>query len=121
MVIKAIDQRVNQYLTESKPLQYTLTAVESVLLFPSIIGAIDDNSFIQGFTDHFKYLIDTDLKEESICSKVLTIATLIQSLGFKYILDLANEQSQTEIDLERDDLIINDESIQNDHVEALYI
>ena len=101
MVITAIDQYGHQNLTESKPLQYTLTAVESVLSFPSIVSLPIgfEDSFSAGcrrFTDYFKHLIDTDTSNTSNEIKVYTIGILIQSLGFKYILDSAKAQPEIE-------------------------
>jgi len=123
MLITAIDQYGFQNLTESKPLQYTLTAVESVVAAPSVFICSlvnDDKSFTERFTGYFKNLINPDFSDQdSVEAKVLTASSLIQSLGFKYILDLANEQSQGEIDLEIDDLITNNESLQNDYAEGL--
>ena len=92
-----IDQHVNQYLTESKPLQYTLTAVESVLASAAISS--------------LSIMLRPDYWEIPV---FITVGGLIHSLWFKYNVDLVNEQSKIEKDLESNDLIINDESLQND-------
>ena len=94
-----IDKYVHQNLTDNKPIQYGLTAVESVLLNISVIGYLLNISVIFS-PSSFK---------ESIETKVVMIITLIQSLGFKYFLDLADEQSEiieTEGYLESDSQIL---------------
>ena len=109
-------------ITGSKTLQYTLTAVESVLAMPPILSAFPSgpNLSFAVFKRCFKDLINPDFScETSVKKKLLTATTLIQSLGFKYILDLANEQSQDEIDLTIDDSITNNESLQNEYAAGL--
>ena len=101
MLITVIDQYVHQNLTGSKTLQYTLTAVESVLAMPPILSAFPSgpNLSFAVFKRCFKDLINPDFScETSVKKKFFTLITFIQSLGFKYILDLPDKQSQVEID-----------------------
>ena len=89
MCIRVIDLYANQKLFNNKPLQYGLTAVESLLFYPSILC-------IAGYKEFFD--LECVTKEVitdvfGVITVLLTVLLLIQSLGFKYILDSANKKN----------------------------
>lgn len=90
MCIRVIDLYANQKLFNNKPLQYGLTAVESLLFYPSILC-------IAGYKEFFKNLFfepDRDwYTHEVMMQRLFTVLLPIQSLGFKYILDSANKKN----------------------------
>ena len=99
--ITAIDSYVHKHLFDSKPIQYGLTAIESVLFLPTAkFIRYNSNEFSEFFKDLVSFKQTQSTAEpgsnEHILAKALTAATLIQSLGFKYIFDLANEEHQFE-------------------------
>jgi hypothetical protein len=103
ILVTTIDKYVNKNITENVPIQYALTAPESVLSQISIAGALNDKDFINN-------LFSLDIfDDDSIDPKVLVLSTLIQSLGFKYILDLADEQ----IEIENDQSLFGDDNLQD--------
>lgn len=57
-------------------------------------GTFWDLSIIK---EHFTNLITPNLDNNPIFAKVLFLNTMIQSCAFKYIFDLASEQSEIEV------------------------
>lgn len=106
--ITTFDRYIHQNITENAPIQYGLTTVESLLSYPSIFS-------ICGYDDDNKHLFTLDLSNNnSILSKLVVLGTLIQSLGFKYIFDLAAEKDIPDYDqqIENDQSLFVEENLQ---------
>jgi hypothetical protein len=58
-----------------------------------------DNTFQSNFQRYYKDLFALKNEKFSNDTKLTTAAMMIQSLGFKYILDLADEQPEIENDV----------------------
>lgn len=120
-VVTIVDRLGHQNLFDNKPLQYGLTATESILGQASMLSPLPGKSFSENFTQYFTDLVKMDLSDRfSVFIKSVFISNLIQSLGFKYILDSAYEQNaseqneidtQNEGDLNKDSCSLHDESL----------
>jgi len=102
-----IDRYFHHHITDNKPIQYGLTAAETVLSIPSIVSIMTgENKFNECFKDLFSLSLSNKRSKDT---KIITAIGVIQSLGFKYILDSADEQSEiieTEGYLESDSQIL---------------
>ena len=83
IVATVVDRVGHRSLFDNKPLT-ALTAVESALVQVAMVGP----------KEYFTDLIKLDLTKDSVICKTLLISSLVQSVGFKYILDSAAEAAE---------------------------
>lgn len=110
-----VDRVIHQNLFDNKPLQYGLTAAESILGQSDMFGVLNDDSssFSQDFKQYFTNLIKMDLSVSSVLIKSIFISGLIQSIGFKYILDSAAEQPEVGETPEENNFDVNQGLVEN--------